>query len=55
MINFFDLSFIAVMNLYVLFVSKHWFYLYAVFTLLAVVCLLMFIMFVPESPKWLHL
>jgi hypothetical protein len=54
-INFFDLMFISVINLYVLYISKQWYYFYVFYTVLGLICLIVFMMVVPESPKWLHM
>jgi hypothetical protein len=49
------LSFLALINLYVLLVSKQWLYFYAFYTLMGFISLLLFYKYVPESPKWLHM
>lgn len=35
--------------------SKHWFSFYVFYTIMGVLCLLLFSAVVPESPKWLHM
>lgn len=51
-INVWDCSFLFWFNLYVLFGSKNWFYIELLFTVMGFMTLLLFIKFVPESPKW---
>jgi hypothetical protein len=53
--NFFDLSFMTWINLYVIFISKNWVWFYTFYTLLGFVALVLFAIFAPESPKWLHM
>jgi hypothetical protein len=52
-INFWDCTTLFWINLYVLFVSKHWQYIYAFYTFIGLCSLLLFAICVPESPKWL--
>lgn len=53
--NFFDLSFMTWINLYVLLVSKQWLWFYTFYTFLGVLAVLLFAVYAPESPKWLHM
>jgi len=41
-------------TLYYKYISKYWFWPWAFGTLLCIVCLLIMILLIPESPKWLY-
>lgn len=53
--NFFDLSFMTWINLYVLLISKQWIWFYAFYTFLGIIAVVLFGLYAPESPKWLHM
>lgn len=54
-INVWDLSFTFWLNLYIMLFSKQWFYIFAFYTLIGIIALIILTIFTPESPKWLHM
>lgn len=52
-LNAFDTSTILVTCVYFQFISREWFWLYLVMTVLASMSFLILMVFVPESPRWL--
>jgi MFS family permease len=54
-INTWDSSYLMVFNLYWMFVSKNWYYFFVVHSTFSFLLLIVFVLFVPESPKHLLL